>query len=67
MGGGAPAAGGSGEVQWVVGGFLCVGCWYVAWLAQVMWWGMVVTLVLRVLCVLEWVFAPLAMPLVRAV
>ena len=31
------------------------------------WWGVVVMLVVRAVWVLEWVIAPLALPLVRAV
>ena len=38
-----------------------------AWSLQVMLWGVLVMLVVRVLWVLQWVIAPLALPLVRVV
>ena len=57
----------SGEVQWVFGGFLCLGCWYVAWSVQVTWWGVLVMLVVRVMPVMQWVIAPLVVLLVRVV
>ena len=42
-------------------------CGLLAWLLQVMWWGVLVMLVLRVVWVMQWVIAPLVVLLVRVV
>ena len=37
------------------------------WLLQVMWWAALVMLVVRVLWVMQWVIAPLVVPMARVV